>query len=79
MIRLISDLIKSMAMSMLCVLVAVGCAGAPVTDDTPVAETESKCPDWTVEIEEDGRIFCVDRDALERERDRALDADEKRW
>jgi hypothetical protein len=33
---------------------AVGCAGAPESDDTSSAETESGCPSWMVAVEEDG-------------------------
>jgi hypothetical protein len=56
---------------------AVGCAGAPESDDTSSAETESGCPSWMVAVEEDGRILCVERDILERERE-IIEAEE-RW
>jgi hypothetical protein len=56
---------------------AAGCAGAPESEERSSAETGSDCPSWTVAVEEDGRILCVDRDILERERE-IIEAEE-RW
>jgi hypothetical protein len=54
-----------------------GCASAPEGEGTPGTKASNECPAWKLVVEEDGRIYCVDRDVLERERE--IIEDEEHW
>ena len=61
----------------LTVAIAAGCADTPGREDS----AESECPAWKIEVEDDGVIYCVDKDEWERrdvweEQDRDWDHDD---
>lgn len=46
-----------------------GCAGMPEGEASAKRQTGFDCPSWKMIVVEDGRIYCVDRDVLERDED----------
>jgi hypothetical protein len=54
-----------------------GCAGTPEGEDPPQSKASDVCPAWKIVVVEDERIFCVDPDILERERE--IIEDEDHW
>jgi hypothetical protein len=46
----------------LTVAIAAGCAETPDREDS----AKSECPEWKIEVEDDGVIYCVDQDEWER-------------
>ena len=55
-----------------------GCASTPEDEGTPETKASNECPPWKMIVVEDGRVFCVDRDVLERERE-IYEREEEDW